>query len=820
MRVLKFGGTSIANAACFLNVVNIIKNKYLNEQIAVVLSAPAKVTNNLFIMIEQACSQSDIFSKFNITKNIFFNLVQSLFNSSSNINYFNMKKFIQNKFYHLDKLLKIIANLKFCPNPISAEIVGIGEIISVKLMETYLQEDGMKVTVINPKKFFLAEGEYLESTLNLKKTIYQFKNIHIPKNHIILMAGFIAGNQYNEIVALGRNGSDYSATMLSACLKAKLCEIWTDVNGIYSGDPKKVSDAQLISHLSYKEAAIFSYSGANILHSQSLFPIEKFRIPCLIKNTYRPFSQGTKIEKFYPEKNFNLIKGVTCLKKISMISIFMQYTTCLLDISRRISRTFLSSGIKIILTVQSQSDNNINILIFQNELNKSKTIIQSEFNIEIMQNLFDKIQYQSNLFLISIIGSNILKNNKNVKNFTQVLMHINHKIISMIYGGLKSHILSIVLKSSHIKQDINKIHQIFFSKNNTIALFIIGSTQVQSILINFLYKRRNFFEKKNIKFSIFGISDMQKLLIKKCGILPKYWNHEFAQTQLVFSVNILINFLKRNNFLNPVILDCTQNKQLAKKYLIFLKNGFHIISANKQSNCLNIKLYNQIRAVAKTSNRKFLYNAQFNTPFSIVENIRNFLNLAKKNFYFSGILSSKISFIFDKLNQGIPFHNIILLIEKIGLSRKELYNVITGKDSATKLLILARELGYTIELSDIKVNPIISEKFLNKDRKKSLLHDYVYIDDLFKKKIYSLQQKGKSLTYVSSIKKGKFKIKMQSIGPLNPLFNIKSEEKIFIFFTSYAKKHPIILKSFSKIKNKFISSIFNDILNLFQYIKQ
>ncbi|AFA41004.1 bifunctional aspartokinase I/homoserine dehydrogenase I [Wigglesworthia glossinidia endosymbiont of Glossina morsitans morsitans (Yale colony)] len=818
MRVLKFGGTSISNAKCFLNVVDIIKNKSLKEQIAVVLSAPEKVTNNLFTMIEQARKQIDIFPKFNVTKNILFTLMQSLFNSSQNKNYFYMHQFIHKKFCYLNKLLKITANLKFCPHPISAKIVCIGEIISVKLMEIYLRENGIHVTVINPEKLFLAKGKYLESIIDLQKTMYRIEKIQIPKNQIILMAGFIAGNQYKELVVLGRNGSDYSATILSACLNAQLCEIWTDVNGMYSGNPQEVYDVKLIRNLSYKEAATFSYLGAHILHARALFPIKKFNIPCLIKNTYRPNSIGTIIGNFY-NKNSNLVKGITYLKKVSMISIFIQYTVYILDVSLRITRIFLNSGIKIISIIQSESNNNINILIFQNELQKSKIIIRSEFNAEIMQNLFEKIKYQSNLFLISVLGSNILKNNNNVKNFSQILTYINKKIISIIYGGFKSNTLSIVLKSSNIKKDMNKIHQTFFNTKNSIALFIIGNKYIKTYLIDFIYKRRNFFKKKNISCKIFGISDMQKLLIKKYGIFPKHWHHEFLKTQLIFNSNILINFLKKNSISNPIILDCTQNKQLAKKYLDFLRNGFHIISANKQSNCLNINLYKKIRNVAKFSNRKFFYNAQFNTPFSIVEYIKNFLILEKKFFYFSGILSSIISLIFDKLNQGTPFYNIILLAEQMGLSRQELYDTITGKSSAIKLLILARELGYSLELKDIDVEPIISKKLLNKDRKNIILHDIIYINNLFKRKIHNIRKKGKMLTYVSTIKKGKCTVKLESVGPLNPLFNIKSGEKIFIFFTSYKEEHPIILKSFSRIKNKFASSIFNDIFKLINCIK-
>ncbi|BAC24737.1 thrA [Wigglesworthia glossinidia endosymbiont of Glossina brevipalpis] len=814
MRVLKFGGTSISSLKCFSKVVNIIKKNYKKDQIAVVLSAPKKVTDNLFYMIEKSCQTKDIKEIFNNTKDIFFYLIKSLFDSNENYYYLNIYNFIELKFNRLLYLLNIVFNLKFCPNSINAEIVCMGEIISVKLMELYLKNKNIDVFVIDPKKIFLSKGQYLESFIDIKESERRIKKINFPKNKVILMAGFIAKNKYGELVALGRNGSDYSATALAACLKANVCEIWTDVDGIYTGDPNKIKNTKLINKLSCKEAISLSYLGAEILHKRSIFPILEFNIPCIIKNTNNSNSYGTSILNIVNDEK-EIIKGITFLKDIAMISIFICYNIKTINIYNRILVAFKKSNIKIIFMMQSSSESNINIFIFQNNLSESKCIIEYEFCFEINNKLFESIHYKSDLFILSMIGSNIFKNKNIFINIVKFFNFIHKKMISILYGGYLSNAFSVVLESCNIVNDLNNMHKIFFEKKNFIEIFIIGNKNIKNCLFNLFYKKKFFFKKKHIELKICGISDAKKLLINENGINLKHWKYNLSNSKIIFDSDIIIECLKKNNFLNPVIVDCTQNKIISKKYADFLIQGFHIVTSNKQPNISSIDYYKKIRNMSIISNKKFLYNANFNTQFPIIENIKSFLNLSEnKNYYFSGVLSSAISFIFERLNKGMSFYKIIVLALQSGFSLKDIYHAILGKDSAENLLIIARELGYNIEIKDIEIKPIISKKFLKKNIKKEIFNISISVDNKFKKKLQKAKIQGNVLNYVSNIKNGKFIIKIQEASPNNPLFKVKSKENIFIFYTNSHKSFPIILKSFSYKKNIYIFNILNDLLKL------
>lgn len=296
MRVLKFGGTSVANAERFIRVANILENNTSYGQVAAVLSAPAKITNYLVVMIKQILHGIDIRDTFKDTKNIFTALLNGLLKYQPRFDYPAMRILVDNEFTQLKQLLHTIFLLKQCPDSINATIICRGEKISVALMEAIFKARGFGVTIINPVVSLMAqEGGYLEAIIDLTESTRRILATTIPIKNIILMPGFTAGNKHGKLVVLGRNGSDYSAAVLAACLQADYCEIWTDVDGIYTCDPRQVPEAKLLRSISYREAMKLSYFGAKILHPRTIAPIAQFKIPCVIKNIINPQAPGTLI---------------------------------------------------------------------------------------------------------------------------------------------------------------------------------------------------------------------------------------------------------------------------------------------------------------------------------------------------------------------------------------------------------------------------------------------------------------------------------------------------------------------------------------------
>ncbi|EEG84784.1 amino acid kinase family [Proteus penneri ATCC 35198] len=295
MRVLKFGGTSVANAERVLNVADIAEKKREQGQVALVLSAPAKITNYLVAMIEKTAEGEDPLTQVREAEQIFANLLQGLREKQPGFDYERLKDKVEREFAEIKHILHGISLLGQCPDSINAAMICRGEKLSIAIMGAVLQARGYNVSVIDPVKNLLAQGHYLESTVDIPESTRRILELNIAKDDIILMAGFTAGNEKNELVVLGRNGSDYSAAVLAACLRAECCEIWTDVDGVYTCDPRLVPDARLLKGMSYQEAMELSYFGAKVLHPRTIAPIAQFQIPCLIKNTGNPDAPGTLI---------------------------------------------------------------------------------------------------------------------------------------------------------------------------------------------------------------------------------------------------------------------------------------------------------------------------------------------------------------------------------------------------------------------------------------------------------------------------------------------------------------------------------------------
>lgn len=299
MRVLKFGGTSVANADRFLRVADILENNARQGQVATVLSAPAKITNHLVAMVEKTIAGQDALPNISDAETIFADLLTGLDQAQSGFEYGRLKQLVDAEFAQIKQVLHGISLLGQCPDSVNAAMICRGEKLSIAIMAELLKARGYGVSVINPVEKLLAVGGYLESTVDIAESTRRIADEPIPADHMVLMAGFTAGNDKGELVVLGRNGSDYSAAVLAACLRADCCEIWTDVDGVYTCDPRTVPDARLLKSMSYQEAMELSYFGAKVLHPRTIAPIAQFQIPCLIKNTANPklqeLSSGAKV---------------------------------------------------------------------------------------------------------------------------------------------------------------------------------------------------------------------------------------------------------------------------------------------------------------------------------------------------------------------------------------------------------------------------------------------------------------------------------------------------------------------------------------------
>jgi bifunctional aspartokinase / homoserine dehydrogenase 1 len=809
MQVLKFGGTSVANAENIKKVMNVVSAAARKDRTVVVVSALGGITDLLLSAATLASEGHESYKdKLTIIEQRHLETVKQLLPVAHQSQLLSLVKKSCNEIEDICNGIFLLGEL----TPRSRDrIASYGEWISSQLIYARFLSESLPVTWKDARELIVTDSSFTAAQVDFPLTNNKIREFFSrDHSHIYVLPGFIAATAAGVTTTLGRGGSDYTAAIIASAVQASTLEIWTDVNGMMTADPRLAVNARVIPHISYQEAMELSHFGAKVIFPPTIQPVMSRHIPVWIKNTFAPEAEGTLIESV-GTRNGNIVRGISSINHISLVSLEGSGMIGIPGFSKRLFEALSNEKINVILITQSSSEHSICVGIEAAAIEKAKQAVDLAFANEIALQKVEPLRVETDLSIVALVGEN-MKSHPGISGRMFSAMGRNGVNIRAIAQGSSEKNISAVIATADVKKAINVLHEEFFeSTNKQVNLFIVGTGNVGARLLGQLQQQAQYLqEQMRLQLRVVGLSNSRTMLIDEDGIDPGKWKERLDKAVPANLEEFTGNMIRRN-LRNSVFVDITANEQVASVYDRLLQKSISVVACNKIAASSRLSHYKQLKVLAREFNCQFLFETNVGAGLPVIATLNDLVSSGDRVNRIQAVLSGTLNFVFNNYDGTRKFAEVVKQAQGEGYTEPDPRLDLGGTDVMRKIMILARESGENIEMEDV-----VNDSFMPASCMKGSVDDFYREMEKeeahFKQLVERANQEGCKLKFVASFDHGKASVGLKHIDPKHDLYHLYGKDNVVLFYTDRYPEQPLVVKGAGAGADVTASGVFADIM--------